>query len=278
MATESLLAAIERHETLAETYGDGENDRADALDRYLGKPLGNEIDGRSQVVSRDVYDTVEWIKPQIAEVFCGGDQVVSFAPRGPEDVKPAEQESEYINHVITERNNWFEVFTSWQHDALLQRNGYVIAYFDESEDRTEEEYENLSPEELAILANDPEVEIVSGEHGPEGYEVKVARVKKYGCVKIENIPPERVLVSQNSRGLNLQDPRLEFVEYVEKKTISQLRDEGFDVPDDISDQTNATDRWEEERRDEYKAFRDDGQESSPASKLLRVRGGFHYPA
>jgi hypothetical protein len=272
MPKDALIAAIERHETLADSFGSLSDDRSEALDRYLGHPMGNEIDGRSQVVSRDVWDTVEWLKPQLAEVFCGGDQVVSFSPRGPEDVKAAEQESEYVNHVITEKNNWFEVYSGWQHDALLQKNGYVTAYWDDREDRSVEEYKGLSADELALLAQDPEVQIESGEQTAEGYSVKVARVQGYGCAKIINIPPERVLVSHNSRGLCLQDPDLDFVEYIEYKTLSQLRDDGFKVDDNLSDHSDAATEWEEDSRDDNNPFRNrDGDESSPAARRLKVR-------
>ena len=275
MAKETLVAAIERHETLADSYGSVSDDRSEALDRYLGRPMGNEIEGRSQVVSRDVWDTVEWLKPQLAEVFCGGEQVVSFSPVGPEDVQAAQQESEYIDHVITEKNNWFEVFTNWQHDALLQKNGYVMAYWDEREDRSVEEYEGLTGDELALLAQDPQVQIVEGEEDedqPGTFEVKVERVKHEGCAKLVNIAPERVLVSHNSRGLNLQDPDLDFCEYLEYKTISQLRDEGFKVDDNLSDHSEASQEWEEDSRDDNNPFRNrEDNESSPAARRLKVR-------
>ena len=269
---ETLLAAIERHETLAESYGNLADDRAKALDYYLRRPMGNEIEGRSQVVSGDVWDTVEWIKPQIAEVFCGGDDVIKFTPRGPEDVQSAEQETEYVNYIITEKNDWFTVFSGWQHDAFVQKTGYVVAYYDEHTDRTVEEYEGLSGEELALLAQDPEVQIVSGEQEAEGYAIKVERKQEYGCVRFENVPPERVLVSHNARGLSLQDERLDFVEYWEYKTISQLRDEGFEVDDDLSDHSNSTQDWESNQRDDLNPFKNqEGEESSPAARALKVR-------
>lgn len=272
MKNESLLAAIERHETLADSYGNLSEDRSKALDYYLGNPMGNEVEGRSQVISRDVWDTIEWIKPQLAEVFCSGDVVVQFTPTGPEDIQGAEQETEYVNHIITEKNDWFSVWYNWAHDALLQKTGYVIAYWDEHEDRTKEKYEGLSEDELAILLQDPTVQITEGELEEDGYEVTVERVKEYGCVKVENVPPERVLVSHNARGLNLQDPRLDFLEYWEYKTISELRDEGFKVDDDLQDDADTTQKWEESLRDDFNPFREsEGEESSPAARRLRVR-------
>jgi hypothetical protein len=276
VANETLLAAIERHETLADSYGSLSEDRAEALDRYLGKPYGNEIEGRSAVVSRDVWDTVEWIKPQIADVFCGGEQVVAFSPTGPQDVKAAEQETEVVNHIVTEKNEWFTLFGGWQHDALLQKVGYVLAYWDEKEDRTVEQYKCLSADELAMILSDSSVSVTEAEieEGPYGreYSIKLQRVKNYGCVRIENVAPEKVLVSHNARNLSLQDPRLDFVEYIEHKTISELRDEGFKVEDDLSDHASTTQDWADNERDEANPFRnqEDG-ESSPASRRLKVR-------
>lgn len=272
MANESLLAAIERHETLADNYGSVSSDRSKALDYYLGNPMGNEVAGRSQVISRDVWDTVEWIKPQLAEVFCSGDPVVQFSPQGPDDVQGAEQETEYINHIVCEKNDWFTVWYNWAHDALLQKVGYVIAYWDEHEDRTKEEYEGLSEDELTVLLQDPEVELVESK-AEDGYiSVKVQRVKQYGCVKVENVAPERVLVSHNARGISLQDPRLDFLEYWEYKTISELRDDGFDVKDDLSDHSDSGQEWEEDSRDDDNPFRNrEGEEASPAARRLKVR-------
>ena len=69
MLDEKLISAIEHHEGLAETYGNLSDERTEALDYYLGNPMGNEVPGRSQVISRTVWDTVEWIKPQLADIF-----------------------------------------------------------------------------------------------------------------------------------------------------------------------------------------------------------------
>ena len=44
-------------------------DRVKASDYYQGRPFGNEEDGRSQVVSFDVRDTVALMLPQIMRTF-----------------------------------------------------------------------------------------------------------------------------------------------------------------------------------------------------------------
>jgi len=41
------------------------NERAAALDYYLGEQYGDEVEGRSQVITREVMETVEWILPSL---------------------------------------------------------------------------------------------------------------------------------------------------------------------------------------------------------------------
>lgn len=276
---EQLVAAIERYEAQSETRGDLATNREEALKRYLGKPLGNEIEGRSTVVSRDTFDTIEWIKPQIAEIFCGGDQVVLFSPRGPEDVQAAEQETAYVNHVIQDKNNWFTIFLGWMHDAFLQRNGYVKAWWDESEDRTKEKYGPLTEDELTLLLQDESIKVVEQEQTVFveqeqtvfGFTVTIERTKKYGCVKLCNIPPENVSTDQAARSLMLDDPTCNFVGYGELKTISQLRAQGFEVPDDISDSGSSDTSIEGVTRELGNAARSDEESEEPSMRKVWVR-------
>lgn len=282
MDDSQLLNAIEAYESNAETYGNLQDDRTDALDYYLGNPLGNEVEGRSQVIARTVWDTVEWLKPQLADIFCSGDELVSFHPRGPEDTKAAEQESDYVNYVITQRNSWFDVFYSWMHDALVQKTGYVKAYWDDAEDITSEYYDDLTPEEWAVLMQDKDIEVVEHEEESEfdmatgmpviTHSVRLSRKVPRNYVKIVNVAPEHIRVDHNARGLSLQDERLAFVQHSEYKTLTELRLEGFDVPDDIADDGDGIGDWEEDLRDDYSPFRDkEGEQVDPAMRRVKVR-------
>lgn len=278
MDDDQLIGVIEDHEGNAETSGELSEDRTQALDYYLGEPMGNEVEGRSQVISRQVWDVVEWIKPQLADIFTSGEEVVEFKARGPEDMKGAEQETDYINHVITEKNNWFEVFYSWSHDALIQKNGYVKAYFDDSEDTIQESYQGLTDDEFALLMQDKSVEMVEYEEliliDPEGtpmrtHSVRLKRIKPRNITKLDNLAPEFVLVSQNAKGLCLQDPSVDFVEHREYKTISSLREQGLEVDDDISDSGDGSGDWEEHLRDDNTPFRDVNREGAGGDGAMR---------
>ena len=81
MTDDELLAAISAAEesALGTMQGSIATDRADAIDRYYGKPYNDEQPGRSSVVSRDVADVVEGVVANVVKPFVAGDQAVSRA-------------------------------------------------------------------------------------------------------------------------------------------------------------------------------------------------------
>ena len=98
-------------------------ERRTAFKYYLGKPYGNEIEGRSQVVTQDVLEVVENILPSLLRIFTAGEQIVKFDPQGPEDQEVAEQCTDYINHIFMKDNPGFMILYTMFKDALLQKNG-----------------------------------------------------------------------------------------------------------------------------------------------------------
>lgn len=276
-----ILAAIEEQERLAAGSGSLQEERSEALDQYYGRPYGDEQEGRSQVVMRDIADTVEWIKPSLMKVFASGDEVVSFAPEGPEDQAQAEQETDYVNHVLMQKNNGFLTLHDWFHDALLQKTGYVVVGYETENRRQREPYRNLTDDEFALLAQNKEIEIV--EHSerqelmPDGsvatyHDCVLVSSREYGCVKVRNIPPERVLVAVDWPDLDLQG--CPFTEVIEWRTISELRQQGYEVEDGINDNSQySEDEWEEQRRDvQFDGTLDRyGHEADPAMRRVRVR-------
>jgi len=74
-------------------------ERAMAGQYYKGEPFGNEEEGRSQVVSMDVRDTIQAIMPSIMKVFFGSSKVVEYAPNSAEDIEAAEQATDYVNYL-----------------------------------------------------------------------------------------------------------------------------------------------------------------------------------
>jgi len=85
---EELLALLERNLDAADTYTESlvgeQRDRAHRY--YYGEPLGNEKPGRSQHISRDVFDAVESTKALILDTFTADRRVVEFTPETNEDI------------------------------------------------------------------------------------------------------------------------------------------------------------------------------------------------
>jgi hypothetical protein len=110
------LLAAERYDVLSAMAASKLSDeRASALNYYMGDMSKDmpAADARSKAVSSDVADTIEGLMPPLMDISAGGDEVVQFAPVGPEDVPAAEQETDYVNHVFMQQNNGFLVLYSF---------------------------------------------------------------------------------------------------------------------------------------------------------------------
>ena len=210
--------------------------RKTALEYYYGADFGNEVEGRSSYVSRDVADTIEWIMPSLMRIFAGGDTIVKFEPQGPEDENNAEQATDYVNYIFQRQNDGFLTLYTWFKDALLSKNGFVKVYWEEYTEYKVENYENLTDDEFAMILQQAQPEIL--EHtesaGPEGnlHAVKLRVSQKNGKCCVVPVPPEEVLVNKNPispLGKN------RFRCHRRRVTISELKEMGFDDVDDLAD-------------------------------------------
>ena len=101
-AKQEILAVLNREIKNATGFIGGElvAKRKKSLEYYLGMPLGNEQEGRSQVVSNDVLDVVESLMPSLMKIFTSGDNVFACEGVGPEDDEMARQCSDYLNYIF----------------------------------------------------------------------------------------------------------------------------------------------------------------------------------
>ena len=222
---EELVSRIKTEITDSLGYGDTiSRQREQAMEYYYGQPFGNEVEGRSQFVDSTVQDTIEWIKPSLMRVFASGDEMVKFNPHGPEDVKMAEQATDYVNYVFTKDNPGWEILYSWFTDALLSKNGIVKVWWEEYGEDTREEYRNLGEIELQSLIMDDNVEVLEHSEYIEEeivyHDVVIKRKEYDGRIKIENVPPSEFLISREAK--NIQEAR--FVCHRVSKTLSELKE------------------------------------------------------
>lgn len=308
MDDQALLGVIEQFESESYGFASGDlaNRRAYAIERYLAEPYGNEIEGRSAVVDTGFRDTVETAIPQILRVFLAGDEVVQFNPSGPEDEQKAKQETEFVNHVILEKNDAFNVFSTWFRDALMSKVGYVKAYWETRHDIISEDYRVLTDEGLQMIAADYYVQIVMQQSYPDPlyqapqppmqpqpgqppqppappppqpmlHDIRVRRTKPCGQVKIDNVPPEEIRVHRSLRTIGMQDAL--FVQHSTRKTISECRMMGLDVDDYIASMSGADPENDEiqfarDRFNDEQAWGDDSNSQDPSTRQVWVRESY----
>ena len=213
-------------------------DRLKAIDYYLGEPFGNEIEGRSSVVTTDFADAVEQIMPSLMRIFTSSDKYVRYAPRTAEDVDRAEQLTDYVNYIINNDNDGYRIMYNWFKDSLMFKLGVVKFSWDETSTVQEEEYEGLTEEEIALLLSNPDIEVVGREENyvatmtefgeeiqiVDNYDLKVKITKKSGKIKIDNVPPEEFLF--NRRAKSLED--CYFICHRTTMSVSDLVSMGYD--------------------------------------------------
>lgn len=239
MDNDTLGSVISREITESLNHFDTEytQDRIDALDYYLGRPFGNEVEGRSSVISTEVADVVEQIMPSMMRIFTGTDKVVRFAPRTEEDVEKAEQATDYVNFVLQNDNDYYRVLYNFIKDSLLFKIGVVKVCWEEADEVKQEMYEGLEESELALLLANPDVEIIEQDTsvimaGDEelgideivNYDVTLRTRTKSGRIRVENVPPEEFLV--NRRAKSMEDAR--FICHRTTMTVSELVSMGYD--------------------------------------------------
>ena len=228
-----LLAQIsqEIQSSLGFYSSDLSTQRKEALKYYLGEPLGNEVEGRSSVVSQDILEVVEAMLPSLMRMFTQSDKMVNFDPQQAEDVPYAEQITDYCNFIFNRDNNGFEILHSMFKTALLQKNGFCKVYWKKSKKQKKESYKHLDETQYQALLIDDEIELLSVEEISEVdgifYDVELRRTKEYGRCQIDPVPPEEILVS--SRAKNLKD--CNFIAHRVAKTVSELIDMGFNKKD-----------------------------------------------
>lgn len=298
---EDIVAKIEQQENISYGINDAElsHERAEAIDYYLGEPFGNEQEGRSQVVSYDVQDTIESALPQLLKVFVSGDKVVQFEPKGPEDQDAADQETDYINHIVMDKNDGFKIFYVWFKDALLSKNGYVKVYYEEQDEVEEETYEGLSDGQLDLLSNDENIEVVEHTAYPDPsvplealqaqamsmgqdpmmvmqpmlHDVKIKVTETMGEIHVKNVPPENIMISVDTSSPSLYDSRfVQHRELMPRSEVAEMFDIDLDEVDSIIGDYRDTYQEESNARDIY----DEEYDRTSDTDLVLVKDTYIY--
>ena len=267
-----LQAIITQDLTDAISYVDSDLSptRAKGTEYYRGDLFGNEVEGNSKVVAMEVRDTVSAMLPSLMRVFFNSENVVEFAPRGPEDVKMAQQATDYANYVFQNDNNGFLTSYAIFKDALVRKCGIAKFWWEDEEKVRIEEYTGLDDQTLEMLMQEPggEVKIVVSYPDPSidemqistvdpmtgqpvmappamVHDVQIKRITKDGRIRIMAVPPEELLLDRRARSFD--DATI--IAHRQMATMADLLAMGYDQ-DEIEENMSSTDL---DSNDEYLA-------------------------
>lgn len=274
-----IVAILNREIRASSGYIGGEivSKRKKSLEYYLGRPLGNEIEGRSQVISNDVSDTIESLLPSLMRIFTAGENVFHCEPVGVEDDEVARQCSDYLNYIFYKENSGFVSLYTAIKDALIQKNGILKVYWDDAQRTTREEYKRLTDDEYNLLIDDKEIVIAEHSEYEESltdqdgkeidkikfHDVVIKKTTSFGQVKIEPIPPEEFLIERRAKDINSAN----FICHRTTMTRTALVEMGYDPEEVYKLPVGDTNYYLEDRNirfqeTDFSAPQDRGDDSS----------------
>jgi hypothetical protein len=249
---EDLLSYLEAEQAEAFQYNDSQvaSARNQAMRDYLRFPYGTEQEGRSNVITSDVFDTIEGMLPDLVEVFVSSDKAVVFDPVNAEDEEGSKQATNACNHVFYKQNNGFLLLYTAAKDALMLRTGGLKWYW---EVKRTPDFETVIGDEMQIalhLVTHPDAEVIGQEEveheftpeenaqraaallmgvelppPPRKLKIRTKVVKKRGQVRIVALPAYELEVSARHNSILLDE--CPYVAHKSQKTLSDIREMGF---------------------------------------------------
>ena len=211
----------------------GDNERY--LQYYKGEPFGNEVQGRSTVVSTDTRDMVESDMPSLARVFLGAGDPVEFKPisKKKEALEEARDKQLVVSHIIRSIRNSFRTQHDWLKASEIQNISSLEYGVEEIKKPKYKTYSDITEQELVSIISDieddPDVEKVDiieqdSEDG-EG----IINLVKLRIIVTKNeyfmrcVPVEDMIISKNAQ--NKEDAQVIGKRFT--KTRGDLLAEGF---------------------------------------------------
>ena len=182
-------------------------------------------DGNSKFISQDVYSGVQAMTANLLETFASGSKIASFSPVGPEDVEMARVCTAYTNHVLFKMNDGLSLFQTVIMDGLMNRVGVAKVFYEPLTEYQEETFSGITEDELDLLLSADDVELVDSETDDIGLmSGTIERAIDTSKVTIQPVPPEEFLIEPQAKSLDDVD----FVAHRSRKTLTQLRQMGYD--------------------------------------------------
>lgn len=197
-----------------------DDERAVALDFYNGEPFGDEEDGRSQLVTRDVAEVIDYMTTSIINTMISGDNVAEFTH---EDSNIAEQATAAVNRSFLGTQRGYRIVHDWVKAGLLEKSSVLKVTAVESDPKRREA---VVPELALAQMQMDGVEIVEAiDNGDGSFNVAWFEPQPVRFVD-EVIPNEEAKITEDARDM---DDDCIYWAHVTPKTLSELERMGFDT-------------------------------------------------
>lgn len=253
------------------------DEQDDNLERYLGFKYGDEEEGRSQAISMDVAEKVDWAVPDILEPFVSGDRIVEFQPSSRAEQDYCDRATDLVDYVFFNECDGVTFLHDIVKTAAIQKVGFSKTVWEEKEDEVRETMtglplalvqemqadksltvEDLTSEPINAELIDPAAQQAFSDG--QVYTVTVVKAKKTGCNKLMALPPEQVKFSARTSDIK----EIDYIAHEIETTRSKLIEMGFDE-DDVNAIPSAGNRGTDETRDETR-FHDESRRDNPSTQ------------
>lgn len=203
------------------------------IDEYNGEPYGNETNGHSKVVVKDIKKAVEWFLPNAVEPFVSKGRIVKLNGITPDDVQRASITEKLLNYQFVRNFNRYDFIYDCFKVGATEGTTVVKCGWDFKEDVKIETLPSITEEQYMMLQADG-VEVEMKDDGS----VKVTKRKT-----IVNKPTAKVI----KNGRFFLDPTSDSIDSADytieesDETMSSLRSAGI-YDEDALDKISLSDR------------------------------------
>ena len=247
MSDDDLVGIINREIDESSGESDEVAQNFDNAEKYFfGKPLGNEISGRSQVVDTAVADSIEATLAQCMPIF-NNPEVAMFDAVSENDQLQATIESHGVTHVVMNMSDGYNVFLSAIKNSLIYKNGITKVEDTEVSYTENKQLQGLSEMQYAqILSRLPDVSILSEEQVPDQMGMPVINAslnytEKKTQVFVKSVHPRDFLIAKGYDSMDLE--QVHFCAEISHPRRFELIEDGFDedIVNELTAVTSDTD-------------------------------------
>ena len=158
------------------------------------------LQNRSRAVSSDVEDAIQTALPDLIEIFAEGDDTIVFTPTGADDEGQAQQESDYVRHVVFQQNDGFGHLYTYLLDALKVKTGLFTWWWEDADLPEPRRYQGKSAVEVGMLVESFGAQVVAAgdQDGDDLYDVTVQEPQKPGKCRISAFDPNDFTICRDA--------------------------------------------------------------------------------